>query len=119
MKLIIAGSRNFTDQYALFKLMDGLTHYAPWVLGVSEVVSGTARGVDTLGEVWAEHMNIPVTRMPADWAKYGRSAGFIRNAEMAEYADALVAVWDGVSKGTANMIDLAKRKQLLTHIEMV
>jgi Protein of unknown function (DUF2493). len=74
----------------------------PWP--VDEVVSGTARGADTAGEAWAEHHGVPVERFPADWDEHGKSAGPIRNQEMADYADAVVAIWDGKSSGTHNMI---------------
>lgn len=61
-------------------------------------------GADYLGELYAEHIGVKVAKFPANWTKYGPAAGPIRNAQMAKYADALVAVWDGDSKGTANMI---------------
>jgi hypothetical protein len=69
---------------------------------VTKVV--TAPGVDTLAERWAEQHGIPVMRFPADWKRYGRRVGSIRNQKMAEYAEALVAVWDGRSRGNLNMI---------------
>jgi hypothetical protein len=86
---------------------------------VSEVVSGGARGVDRLGEDWAKINKVPVTRFLADWNKYGKRAGYVRNAVMASYGTALVAVWDGCSKGTKHMIDLAAAKGLPVHIRIV
>ena len=83
--------------------------YAQEEILVSEVVCGEARGVDEMGKKAAQAKNIPVKSFPADWSKHGKSAGPIRNREMAEYADALVAIWDGKSKGTKNMIDTAKK----------
>ena len=65
------------------------------------------------------HFDIPVKRVPANWEKFGRSAGHRRNAEMAQYADGLVAFWDGLSPGTRSMIDLAKGRGLKVHIEMI
>ena len=110
MKTIVAGSRDITD----LKLV---THTIETVsFEVTEVVSGRARGVDTLGEVWAEQNKIPIQYFPADWNKFGRGAGPIRNREMAEYADALIAVWDGVSRGTRNMIELAKTYGLVVEV---
>ena len=88
-----------------------------WI--ITEVVSGTARGADRVGEGWANMNNIPITRMPANWDRYGRIAGHRRNLEMAEYADQLVVFWNGVSPGTKNMITLAKARGLKIHIEMV
>jgi len=76
------------------------------------VISGTAWGVDKAGECWAKAHDIPIERYPADWNTFGRSAGYRRNEKMAEVAEALVAVWDGVSRGTQHMIDIAKKKGL-------
>lgn len=75
---------------------------------VAEVVSGTARGVDRLGEEWAVEHDVPVARFPADWDRHGRSAGYIRNEEMAEYADALVAIHVNESPGTGHMVDTGR-----------
>lgn len=119
MRIIVAGSRNYTDTKDFFNRMDRILDAEEWILSISEVVSGTARGVDTMGEVWADHFALPVKRFPADWAKYGRRAGHVRNAEMAKYAEGLIAFWDGVSPGTASMINLAKAEGLRVHIEMI
>ncbi len=119
MKLIIAGSRGYHDEDDFYRRMADILAKNKWMTEVTEVVSGTARGADTLGEEWAALFRIPVTRMPADWDRYGRSAGFIRNGHMAIYADALVAFWNGVSPGTRSMIDLAKGRGLIVHIEMI
>lgn len=78
---------------------------------ITEVVSGTARGVDKLGETWAESAGIPVRRFPANWRKFGRAAGGFRNSEMADYADAAVILWDGESSGTLDMIDKMRRRE--------
>lgn len=110
MKTIIAGSRGITE----FKTVEQAIKNSRFK--ITEVVSGTAIGVDQLGELWASENDIKIKRFPANWEKYGRSAGFIRNAEMANYADALIAVWDGRSKGTKNMINNAKLKNLELYI---
>jgi len=86
---------------------------------ITEVVSGGAPGVDTSAEQWAERHGIPVTRFPADWKRYGRRAGPIRNQAMAEYGEALVAVWDGKSRGTKNMIRLARKHGLRVFVYLV
>jgi len=83
---------------------------------ITTVISGTAAGVDVHGERWAEEQGIPVEKYPADWNKHGKSAGHIRNAEMADVADALVAIWDGESRGTKGMIELALKKGLSLYI---
>lgn len=76
------------------------------------IVSGHASGADSLGEKFAADHNLQCELHPADWERHGKAAGPIRNAEMAEVADALIAFWDGQSRGTKSMIDLAKRKGL-------
>lgn len=110
MKTIIAGSRTITNYDILLEAIEdsGITP--------SEVISGTCNGVDILGERWAKENDIPIVCFPADWEKYGRSAGMIRNIEMAKYADALIAVWDGVSPGTENMVKLAVKHKLLYYV---
>lgn len=112
MKTIIAGSRDinsFTRVWAAIKASG---------FQVTEVVSGAARGVDTLGEIWAKEEGVPVRRFPAAWDKHGKSAGYVRNTEMAQYADALIAVWDGKSRGTMHMIDIARRLGLKVYVDV-
>jgi len=108
MKLIIAGGREFTDYAMLCACMEAFTLVHP----VTEVVWGCARGADALGKRWADEMGIPVKPFPANWREEGLSAGKSRNADMAYYADALVAFWDGKSTGTENMIKRATRLKL-------
>lgn len=103
MKVIIAGSRGITD-YLRVKEAVSFSGFP-----VSSVVSGTANGVDKLGEVWAEENNLPCIRMPADWDKHGKSAGYRRNQDMAAIADACIVVYDGVSKGSRHMIEIFKK----------
>lgn len=78
---------------------------------ITEVVCGMAKGADSLGEDWAKRNKIPIKYFPADWDKYGRSAGPIRNGEMAKYGDALILLWDGKSSGSAGMKKLAEKEQ--------
>ena len=113
MKVIIAGSRNVNDK----KLVaDALRTYQR-IGKITEIVCGEARGVDAIGRQLAEAQHIPVKSFPADWQKYGKPAGYIRNKEMAMYADALVAIWDGESRGTRHMIDIMNElgKPALVH----
>lgn len=112
MKVIIAGSRSFNN----FKLMCDIIEQLDWA--ISEVVSGTALGADRMGERWARNNSIPVKQMSADWKSYGRQAGLVRNNEMARYADALIAFWDGESHGTSNMILEAHRYNLHVHVQI-
>lgn len=110
MKVIIAGSRGILNYNFVIKAV-GSSGF-----DITEVVSGTARGVDRLGERYARDNNIQLKKFPADWAGYGKGAGFIRNGQMAEYADALIALWDGKSKGTEQMINRAKHEGLKVHV---
>ncbi len=110
MRVIIAGSRDILDAYAL----DEAITWAPFP--ISEVVSGGARGVDTMGELWARRNRIPVRHFFANWKEHGDRAGPIRNEAMACYAEALIALWDTRSKGTLDMIKRAGRHKLLLHV---
>jgi hypothetical protein len=113
MKVIIAGGRDFDDYLTLNCEIDFLNnHYFKL-----EIVCGGARGADTLAENYAKQLGLPVKVFPADWDKHGKSAGYLRNQQMAEYADMLVAFWDGKSKGTKHMIDLALIHKLETHVK--
>lgn len=69
----------------------------------SEIVSGKAKGIDTSGEWFADRVGLPVKSFPADWDKHNKAAGHIRNKQMADYADALLLIWDGESRGSSNM----------------
>lgn len=85
------------------------------------IISGAARGADQLGEQYAKIVGYEVSRFPADWDGLGKMAGYVRNAEMAKYAIAdenygvLIVFWDGKSKGTKHMIDLAEKNGLDVH----
>lgn len=110
IKVIVAGSRGFDDYKRLKIELDlVLRRYKPEEI---EIVSGTARGADRLGERYAAERGCSVKAMPADWDRFGKSAGYRRNADMAKYADACVVFWDGKSPGTKHMIDLATKEQL-------
>ena len=100
MKLIIAGGRDlYIDNKELFEIIDkfGILY------DIKEIVSGCAAGIDSCAIEFAEYHNVKLKRFPADWAKYGRLAGPRRNLQMAEYADALLLIWDGKSSGSKNM----------------
>lgn len=105
MKLIIAGSRSITHPFAV---VNAIEHFIGSLepTSITEIVHGGARGVDTLGQRYAELYNLPVRVFKPDWKGNFMAAGFVRNGEMAEYADQLLAVWDGKSKGTRSMIEL-------------
>lgn len=109
MKVIIAGSRDITD-YNLVKNCIERSNF-----NITVVISGNARGVDKLGERWAIEKNIPVELHPVtseEWKRIGKSAGHKRNERMAKLADALIAIWDGKSNGTMNMLHQAVNNNL-------
>lgn len=84
-----------------------------------DATTGDLYGADYLGEQWAKRHMIPIRRFAADWRKHGKAAGPIRNDEMARYADQLIAVWDGQSRGTRDMIDRAERYGLKVYVHRV
>ena len=98
MKIIIAGGRDITDMELVKKaIIDS-------GFDITECVCGAAKGVDTLGANYCRGKNIPVKMFPANWALHNKAAGPIRNKQMADYADALILVWDGTSRGSSNML---------------
>ena len=100
MKVCIAGSREIEDYDLLCKVI------ADSNTTITEIVSGTARGADRLGERFALEHDILLKKFPANWNKFGKRAGYLRNKEMADYANFFIILWDGESKGTKHMIDL-------------
>lgn len=107
---IIAGSREFVDQYRLNKVCNWIFAYKKIAYSDVEIISGTCRGADIMGENFAKTYNIPVKRFPANWKLYGKNAGNVRNRQMAEYASVtngvLIAFANSRCKGTMNMIKL-------------
>lgn len=110
-KIIIAGGRDFMDYNLLKEKTDKILQEKK-VTHKIVIISGCARGADTLGLRYASENAFDVEEYPADWNKYGKKAGYMRNVEMAENADALIAFWDGESKGTKHMIDIATERNL-------
>lgn len=113
MKTIIAGGRDVHNYDALLEAVSECA----W--GISSVVSGGATGADALGERYAESMNLKLELYIPDWDKHGRAAGPIRNRKMAENAEALIALWDGKTRGTKNMIETAQKLGLMVYVKMV
>lgn len=111
IKIIIAGGRDFNDYELLERNALRLISTLPGGRDI-QIVSGGAKGVDAMGERFAQENDLEVVLFPADWEKYGRAAGPKRNAQMAEYATHLLSFWNGESKGTKSMISLAKKKNL-------
>lgn len=110
MRLIIAGCRTIEWNY-LDTLIDESINYINDTtkdLSNMEIISGGAYGADSMGEAFAHRFNLPLKKFPADWDKYGKRAGFIRNHQMGDYATHLIAFWDGKSRGTKDMINYMK-----------
>lgn len=103
MKVIIAGSRGITNKRMIYEKLDRMINRYPDI----EIVSGCAKGPDDIAISFAEDRVIPLHKYPANWEKYGKRAGYIRNEEMARVSDVLVAFWDCESRGTKHMIRLA------------
>ncbi len=111
-RVIVAGSRDFHDYSIVEEKLDYLfSNRKP-----DSIVCGGARGADELGAEYAKKHGIKVDLFPADWDTYGKSAGYIRNTEMAKNAEALVAFWDGKSRGTAHIIETAKAHGLAVRV---
>jgi len=115
VKLIIAGGRDFKDYSKLVAVSDHMLSKLVKTRDI-EIVSGGARGADALAIDYANMRGYSLTIMNADWDTHGKSAGYKRNAEMAEYSTHLIAFWDGQSRGTKHMIDLANKLKLKVHV---
>lgn len=105
MKVIVAGSRTIEDYDEVVKAIKESQ------FTITELVSGNANGVDKLGERWAQVNGVPIKRFPvaaAQWRQWGKSAGYYRNVDMAQYADALILIWTGDSPGSAMMKRIAR-----------
>lgn len=113
MRTIIAGSRSFN---CYLTLLEAIKQFPPQI---TTVISGTARGADQLGEYWARKHNVPIEQYPANWGKYGKRAGYIRNEEMAKVADCALILWDGISPGTKHMINICERVNLPYFVYMI
>lgn len=116
-KLIVAGGRDFVDYTRLEVELLALALGEYKDVAVS-IVSGMAPGADSLAVDFAKKHGVELHPMPADWRKYGKAAGFRRNAEMAAFADGLLAFWDGASKGTKHMIDTMQKLGKPVHLCM-
>lgn len=109
LRIIIAGGRDFSNYDLLKKTV---TEFLSDHNDEPCIICGKARGADTLGEKFAKEQGCKIRYFPADWRTYGKAAGFVRNIEMAENADVLIAFWDGKSSGTKHMIETAQKYSL-------
>jgi hypothetical protein len=113
MKVIIAGSRSINKISHIREAIDKSGY------DITEVVSGCAAGADSLGEYFADLEKINLSKFPASWDQHGKAAGVIRNRKMADYADAAIVVWDGVSKGSKHMISEMHKRNKPCHVSLV
>ena len=113
MKVIIAGLRTFQNYEIVEKAINESG------FEINEVVCGCALGVDSLGECWGIKNDIPISRFTAEWRIFGKGAGPIRNQQMAEYGDTLIAIWDGESRGTGDMVRRMKKMNKDVYIKYV
>ena len=122
LRIIIAGSRDFNDYELLKKSAIEIITKKTMLPDLTRIISGGARGADTLGERFANEMGLEISRFIPDWDGLGKRAGYVRNAEMAKFAveddndGMLIAFWDRQSRGTKHMIDLAKRYGLEVYV---
>ena len=113
MKTIIAGSRSISSYRLVSKIITQAAYE------ITEIVSGHAIGVDQLGERFAKEKNLSIKLFIPNWKRYGKRAGILRNIQMAKYADALIAIWDGKSVGTKHMITVANQKNLRMFVHKI
>lgn len=111
MKVIVAGGRDIHDYDLVVQAIEESS------FRITSIVSGGASGVDALGEQYASEHNLPLYVFLADWKTHGKAAGPMRNRKMAENSEALIAIWDGKSKGTKNMIETAKKLGLPVYVK--
>lgn len=111
MIIAVIGSRHFSD----YKLLESTLASLP---EITQIISGGAKGADSLAEMYARQHQIPLVVFKADWKKYGRSAGIARNREIIEAAEMVVVFWDGKSKGTASSLALARTKGIPVRVVM-
>ena len=104
MKVIVAGGRDFNNYSVVRQILSKLIDPE-----ADTIICGDARGADMQGAMYASQYGIPIQHFPAYWDTYGKTAGFIRNAEMGDYADCAIIFWDGQSHGTKHMIETMKR----------
>lgn len=112
MKYAIVGSRGFLEYKIMEKFLNKFGD-------IDEIISGGAKGADSMAELYAREKGIKLTIFPADWEKYGKSAGMIRNKDIINNCDVCVAFWDGISKGTKNSISLAQKQNKMVYIKNI
>jgi len=116
MRLAIIGSRSFDNYDLLSSILWDLLHVRRGDIPQDIIISGGARGADSLAKKYAEEEKLEYIEYPAEWSKYGKSAGFIRNQLIVDNCDMVLTFWDGESRGTADTIEKAKKAKKPTFI---
>lgn len=112
MKVLVCGGRDFNDQNLLFCTMDSLNAQRP----ITQIIHGGARGADSLAGYWAQQRSIPLINVfPANWDKYGKSAGYIRNQEMLDEGQPDMVIAFPGGRGTDMMVKIARKAGVLTY----
>ena len=112
IRLAVVGSRTFTDRKLCWKILDDLrTKY-----NITEIVSGGARGADSYGEAYSDYYHIKKTIFPAEWDKYGKKAGYLRNVDIIKNCDVCIAFWDGESRGTLHDLELCIKYNKICYV---
>lgn len=125
IRIIVAGTRTFSDYELLRNKLDDFISKLKQKYPDKQVViiTGAAKGADQLGSFYARNHNIPLKEFQADWTTYGKAAGPIRNQQMLDYAlheiPVLIVFWDGESRGTKNMMNIAKRHNVQTETVLI
>lgn len=117
-RIVVCGSRDFND-YEIAKEFIKECLNNEKIVGKIIILSGGARGADTIGERYALENGFETERYPAEWKSYGKKAGPIRNKKMAEACDIVICFWDGQSRGTKSMISCAEKLQKTVYIKMI
>jgi len=112
MNIAVIGSRTFDDYDLLVKVLD------PYLLSVTRIVSGGAKGADKLAEQYAKANNLDILVFVPDWQALGKRAGFLRNIKIIDNCDLVVAFWDGKSKGTRHSLDYALKTKKKVKVEI-
>lgn len=115
--IVIAGSRTLQNNYKAIAALDAFfKKYKP---SEFTIVCGMARGIDMMARDKGVELGFSVLEYPADWERFGKSAGYIRNVEMAKVSDCAFILWDGKSRGTKHMIDLCEKESVTAHIIVI
>lgn len=112
MNIAVVGSREFNDEEFIWNKLEQLFEEHDLIKKDITIISGGAYGVDSIAEEYADNNNIDKIIFPADWGAYGKQAGFIRNYKIVDNSDMIIAFWDGISRGTAHTIEVAKNRDV-------